>query len=140
MYFNFMNKYKKYIERLLLLFPLILCGLLIICKKYLFGLFELSKLIPSCTFYLLFKKSCPGCGGTRSFLALINGDILLSLRYNAMPVFFLVLGILYYIEWIVRVFGKCIIIVPRNIIFLYSTIAIFLIYFVVRNFIPVLIL
>ena len=135
-FINFMAIYKKNINRLLLFLPLALCGALIIFKKYIFGLFELSHALPGCTFHLIFKKSCPGCGGTRSFLALINGDILLSLRYNALPLFFLILGILFYIEAIARAFGKRIVIVPRSNAFIYCSIAVFLIYFVVRNFIP----
>lgn len=35
-----------------------------------------------CLFHLLTGLYCPGCGGTRAFLALLRGDLALSLSYH----------------------------------------------------------
>ena len=35
-----------------------------------------------CLFHLLTGLYCPGCGGTRAFLALLRGDLSLSLSYH----------------------------------------------------------
>ncbi len=41
---------------------------------------------PSCIFFRTVGWYCPGCGGTRAFVALMRGNILESLRYH--PVVF----------------------------------------------------
>ena len=38
---------------------------------------------------------CPGCGGTRAFLALIKGDIAASLRYHPAVLYLAVFGIVF---------------------------------------------
>ncbi len=39
--------------------------------------------MPPCEFYVIFRKPCPSCGLTTSFSLLLHGDILASLRANA---------------------------------------------------------
>lgn len=36
-----------------------------------------------CPFYYLLHWNCPGCGGTRMAIALLDGDVYQALRYNA---------------------------------------------------------
>ncbi|MBI4411783.1 MAG: DUF2752 domain-containing protein [Deltaproteobacteria bacterium] len=49
--------------------------------------------IPLCGFKYLFGIDCPGCGLTRSFLAIARGDILDAFHYNAAgPLIYLFLG------------------------------------------------
>lgn len=38
--------------------------------------------LKECSFHAKYQLYCPGCGGTRAAIALLQGDILESLRYN----------------------------------------------------------
>lgn len=59
-----------------------------------FATLALVKAIP-CAFARVFHVPCPGCGSTRSVLALLRGDVASALRYNAFgPVMALLIGIL----------------------------------------------
>jgi hypothetical protein len=39
--------------------------------------------LPPCEFYVIFGKPCPACGLTTSFALLLHGDVMNSLRANA---------------------------------------------------------
>ena len=43
-----------------------------------------SGFFPACPIYTLTGFACPGCGMTRGFHALFNGDIVTALDYNAL--------------------------------------------------------
>lgn len=74
---------------------------------------------------------------TRAGYALINGDILLSLRNNIMLVGGIVLGGAYYLEYTLKVFGKKVNFkILHNPKFIYGLLIIIGIYVVLRNFIP----
>lgn len=48
---------------------------------------------PQCPFHALTGMNCPGCGLTRGFHALFQGDILGALHFNAMlPIYAFVIG------------------------------------------------
>ena len=50
-----------------------------------------------CLIYNLFHIPCPACGLTRAYFALLNGDALLSLKYNILAIPIMVFFILYFI-------------------------------------------
>ena len=51
---------------------------------------------PVCPLHAMTGLNCPGCGLTRGFHALLNGDILTALRFNALlPVFGFVFAYLF---------------------------------------------
>jgi len=52
--------------------------------------------LPVCPLYSLTGIHCPGCGLTRGFHALFQGDVLTALHYNALlPIFAFVFGFLF---------------------------------------------
>lgn len=86
-----------------------------------------------CIFHMLTGYYCCGCGGTRSFYALLNGNFVESFKYNPIVIFGVFLFIL---KWIELISGKKII--PGNDILFYIITGIFLIFYIIRNFIPAL--
>ena len=44
-----------------------------------------------CIFYMLWGAYCPGCGGTRALLALVHGDILMSIWYHPLIMYCVVM-------------------------------------------------
>ena len=99
----------------------------------------MAELFPACLFRRLTGLYCPGCGNTRSVLALLHGDIFTSLRYNITPV---VLGIvlsLLYVEGLTYAYGHHRKILPRDSRFWWVVLSLMFLYFIVRNFFPYLI-
>lgn len=94
----------------------------------------LAKYMPACPFYELLHLYCPACGNTRSVVSLLEGDILLSLRYNITVPFLLLVSALFYVEGLGVVFGRRIRIVPKKYIVLYVILGLFVCYYLVRNF------
>jgi len=89
-----------------------------------------------CVFYLMFGKLCPACGNTRSVMSLLNGKIIESLGYNITPVVLLIFAGAFYVELAAYAFGKRLKIVPCGDMFLFTTISICLLYYLLRNFFP----
>lgn len=50
-----------------------------------------------CLFWYFWKAYCPGCGGTRALIALMEGDILLSIWYHPLIMY----GITFYALFII---------------------------------------
>jgi hypothetical protein len=44
--------------------------------------------LPPCEFFVIFGKPCPSCGLTTSFALLLHGDVMNSLRANAVGTLF----------------------------------------------------
>ena len=91
---------------------------------------------PECGVHKLLHIYCPGCGMTRAVEALAQGDILLSLRQNAFPVFILTVGLLFYAELLYWAFGKRLRLPVHSLKFVYISLCIWGFYAVARNFIP----
>jgi len=62
--------------------------------------------LPECMLHKYTGFYCPGCGSTRAVIALLHGDILLSLRQNPMIVTLIVCGVILYTEPLFKAFGK----------------------------------
>lgn len=60
-------------------------GLLLLALYYLFDPSE-SGIFPACPSHLLTGYDCPGCGTQRALHALLHGDLLGVVHYNAMLV------------------------------------------------------
>lgn len=91
-----------------------------------------------CYLYELSGFYCPGCGMTRAAVALLNGDILLSLKNNAFVLIGVLLLAMLYVELLFKAFGRTIKTPVRNKYFLIFILIIWAVYSVLRNFIPLL--
>lgn len=112
----------------------VLAILLVIFSDHIIEI-ALSVLQP-CRIYTYTGYYCPGCGNTRSVIALLHGDILLSLRENILIIFSLVLFILFYLECIFTIIKKPKKLIPRKFSIWLCVMLFFFAYFIARNFIP----
>lgn len=115
--------------------PIIIILLIIIIRPI---IFKIPNYMPDCVCFKLFNIYCPGCGNTRAVLSLLHGNLLNAIRNNAVLVFLILVSILFYIEKVLKCFGISIHIIPRKRWILPAVIIICFIYFIIRNFIPVL--
>lgn len=129
-----MNKLKKYmfvwLPPLLLIIGLLLLDVLIPIAQW------VADHIVFCVFYETTGWYCLGCGGTRSLMALLHGDIQRSFHNNpAVPVL-AVTAILLYAEKVAVVFDKKLKLVPRNILFWVFLFVLQCIWNIARHFFP----
>lgn len=127
-------KSRRWKTALVIAIPVLLL-IIFILKDQIMGL---SRYLGGCALYTLTGIFCPGCGNTRSLRALLHLHPWIAVRNNpAMPTL-AIIGFLGYVELICGAFGKKIRILPRSIIFWYSVLGVFGLYYIIRNFFPVL--
>lgn len=97
-----------------------------------------GTLFGPCLFHELTGYHCPGCGNTRALRALINLHPIISLRNNPAMILLSLIGAGYYAELAADVCGKKIKLVPRNLYFWVGLLTVMTIFYIVRNFVPVL--
>lgn len=129
---DFLDKSVKRQRIIAVLFPFLVSAMLFVIAWYVSNFITL----PPCFLNKALGIYCPGCGNTRAVIALLHGDILLSLRQNATVAVALVCGILLYIEPLLKAFGKNYRSPLRNYYFLFGIITLLFAYYVARNFIP----
>lgn len=91
-----------------------------------------------CPMYAFTGILCPGCGGTRATLALLHGDLLLSLRCNPSVICIVAFLLLFYAEKVCKALGKPKKLFPRSLGFWIGAVALLLIWSAARNCLPVL--
>lgn len=125
---------KTYQKILVLILPF---ALLFLC--YLICAFAFKYLsLPPCYIYQFTGLYCPGCGATRAVYALVNGDILLSLRQNAFLAVGIVIVLILYIQFVLRAFGKKINTFINMQGFIWIMFALLIVYTILRNIFPAL--
>ncbi len=129
-----MKNFTKPQKVIFAVLPLLLVPTLYFTGKF---LSNYTHLFPPCMSYTLFNFNCPGCGMTRSVLALLDGDILLSLRQNVCIVGGILVSIWLYVEYLFFLFGKKppITILKRK--YLWALLIFLGVYTVLRNLFPV---
>lgn len=118
-----------------LILPFVLWVLLLITAKAFLFFMDVTHYV--CPVYLLYGLYCPGCGGTRAVKALLDGNILLSLKNNPSVIIGAVFCIAIYIRLLINVLTeKNKKIIPGGKAFYLSAAGIIIVYYVLRNLIP----
>ncbi len=89
-----------------------------------------------CPMYAFTGILCPGCGGTRAALALLQGKVWLSLRCNPTVIGIVVILILWYAEAVMKCMGRPRKLIPRRLGFWIVMIVILLLWTAARNVFP----
>lgn len=87
------------------------------------------NIMPECFFLKITGFYCPGCGGTRAVISMLNGNFIRAFRYNPGIVS---LGFIIATALFEKLFNKKIL--PRNLIFWIVFIIILFSYYILRNF------
>ena len=125
--------YQRWQKMLVIVAPF---AVLAVCALIAWFVLHYVTLLP-CPSYTLLHIYCPGCGSTRAVGALMHGDVLLSLRQNPAIVVMLLLAVLYYLEFALRVWGvRFRIPLLHNMKFIAALLVLWVAYAVVRNFVP----
>lgn len=126
-------QYKIYHKILIFVIPVALLLILGAVAVFVLSNFSLWQ----CPYNSILHIYCPGCGTTRALTSLIHGDIILAMRQNAVVVVAIILALVWYIELVLRVFGKNVRFpLIHNAKFYYALAVIWIIYAIARNFIP----
>lgn len=102
-----------------------------------FGL-TIGKFIspPECFIYKNFHIYCPGCGCTRAFFAMLNGDILESIKQNSAVLFTSIVTMIYLVSQTISRITKIEKIKMRySIIYLYLGIGLLIFNCILKNII-----
>lgn len=124
---------KKNLSKIITVLTPVVILLLFLLQDYI--IFISSKL-PPCPFYSAFHLYCPACGNTRSVIALLHGDISSAIQFNIIPLLYLIILSLAYVECATYSFGRHIMLLPRSLKFYMTLIALVVVYVLFRNFIP----
>ena len=95
----------------------------------------IMQYVPPCYIRTLTGFRCPSCGMTHAVYALCRLDIAESLRQNAVLLFGVLIGVLYYAELWTRALGKPQKLVPRRGVFWVAVLIGWFVYTVIRNMI-----
>ena len=90
--------------------------------------------VEMCMFYATTGLYCPGCGGTRAFMALFSGHVLKAFYYHPAGMYGVFLYIIYFVsQTIVRLSKGKIKGMKFHPVYLYIMIGLILVNFIIRN-------
>ncbi len=93
-----------------------------------------TRFFPACPFHALTGLNCPGCGLTRSFHALFQGDVLTALHFNALlPVYLLLFLYLFVSLGLILIRGRGLEFRKFSARIIYGFLVLTLVFGVVRN-------
>lgn len=101
-------------------------------------LIAITEYFPKCWFHEVTGWLCPACGNTRSVKALLKGDLIMSFKYNIVPLLCCIIAAIFYIELLTICFGEHKAIFPRSCKFIIVLSLLLSLYFILRNFVPFL--
>lgn len=122
---------KSHQTALLCILPFAAAGALLLAAR-LYARYVI-RFVPPCIFRSATGLLCPSCGMTHAVYALCRLDVLESLRQNAVLMFGVLLGVLYYAELWTRALGTPKRLIPRRGSFWIGVLVIWLAYTVLRN-------
>jgi hypothetical protein len=89
---------------------------------------------PVCPLFKLTGLACPGCGLTRGFHALLHGDLMIALDYNALiPLFVLIFGFFLISMAMVAVCGRGLVKLTHSPKLLFGLFGLLIVFGVLRN-------
>jgi hypothetical protein len=121
----------------------ILTAVLFPCAAVLIYIFrnsitEAGQMMPECAIHKLTGAWCTGCGNTRSVNALLHGQLWRAVRYNPSVPFLVLVSLLFYAETVIGIWNDRVKLLPRKKWIWWTILALFLAFFILRNFISVL--
>ena len=102
------------------------------------SIIDAAHSLPKCSVHTLTGVWCTGCGNTRSVTALFHGQIWRAVRCNPTMPFFALVAILFYAETVIGIYNDKVRLLPRKKAFWWTVLALFLVFFILRNFIGAL--
>ena len=96
-----MKKYTKFHKIFFTVLPLIVAPVIFLLAKF---VANHTEMLTPCLTYTVLHINCPGCGATRASVALLNGDILTSLRQNCMVIIGILICAWLYVEFLFKVY------------------------------------
>ena len=128
-----MKKYTKFQKVLFTVLPFIAIPIIFLLAKF---VANHKEYLSPCLTYTLFGINCPGCGATRASIALLNGDIVTSLRQNCMVVIGILVCVWLYIEFLFKVYEKPLSFTIVKQSYIWVLVSFLLVYTILRNIFP----
>jgi hypothetical protein len=112
--------------------PLVGIPVIFLHKEFAVFLQKSVIFIP-CPFHAITNLYCPFCGGTRSAIALLQGNFIESLRMNPLVIIICIILILSYIQAVTKKQF-----LPKSVLFWKICTGLFILWVIIRNFVPFL--